>query len=79
MTVKFECIEPFSVEKYDDDGFHIENEYENIEKGEIFECDTESKDRVAGSWKDTLQLTNDKHWIEITKEHVREYFVQLDN
>ena len=79
MIVKFECIESFLVEKYDDDGFHIENEYENIEKGEIFECDSESKDRVVGSWKDTLQLINDKHWIEITKEHVREYFVQLDN
>lgn len=74
--VKFECVNPFDVPKYDEYGFPM-HETMKIEKGEVFECDTEIQERMVGSWHDTLRLSNGNKWIEITKENVRANFVEI--
>lgn len=35
--MRYQCIKGFSVNKYDDNGFLVENEYENIEIGSVWE------------------------------------------
>lgn len=75
--VKYECINPIMLEKYDDNGFPT-NRPLVIKKGEKFECDTECQKRLVGSYHETLRLSNKEHWIEITKENLRTNFVEVE-
>lgn len=72
---KFECTNNFYVDKYDADGFWT-GKQTIIKKGEVFECDLEDKLRVVGG-DDTLRLENDKQWLELTEESIRENFVEV--
>lgn len=78
MIKYFECVDSFSVDKYDADGF-ITDEITHIDNGEIFECDLEDKERIFGNWNDTLKLVNEYHWLELTRETIRRHFVELDD
>lgn len=70
---RFECIEDFFLDKYDENGFWTEEQMV-IKKGEVFECDLEDKERIAGSHLHTLRLIGNGKWLELTEESLKEYF-----
>lgn len=73
----YECIEGFLVEKCDDNGFYIENEYEEIRKGSIwFTPEEDTNYRFVGG-EVRLESANPLQWIEITKEHLGKYFKEI--
>ena len=72
----YECIEGFLIEKCDDNGFLIENEYEEIVTGSIWFPPEENKNYrfVGGEVRLECPLNN---WIEITEEHLEKYFKEI--
>lgn len=73
--MRYQCIKGFSVNKYDDNGFLVENEYENIEIGSVWE--TGDADNMMIGGLDHIHLENDDSWLEIPKEMIDEYFKQI--
>ena len=67
----YECIKGFSIEVCGEDGFTIENEYMDIDKGTIWYIPEDEDYRFIDG---EIRLENDAEWIEITKEHLEEYF-----
>lgn len=68
---KARCINGFSVEKYDDNGFLIENEYKTVEEGSIWDVEEDSFRVVGGE----IRLTHDEYgWLELPKEHFESDF-----
>lgn len=78
--MKYICKQEFYLEKYDDNGFPIENKYTRIPKGSIWEEDINNPKFIAS--EDSVHLdrryksnkAKTSQWIEITKEHLNEYF-----
>ena len=71
----FKCTDSFSVQGCDDDGFSTE-EYTQIKKDSIWERDTSSF-RMVGA-PDSIRLENEQgEWIEITEDHLLDYFVPI--
>lgn len=75
--MRYKCIKDFSVDKYDDDGFLIENEYENIEIGSVWETGDADNMIIGGLDHIHLDNINDDSWLEIPKEMIDEYFKQI--
>lgn len=75
--MKYKCIKAFSVEKCDDNGFSIENEYEDIEVGSIWEIGDAGNMMVGGLDHIRLENIKDCSWLEIPKEMMDEYFKQI--
>lgn len=84
MNKVYECIKDLYLEKYDDNGFPIENKYVCVPKGSKWELDAKSPNFIAPNdcvhldriWKSKKAKTH--QWIEITKEHLSEYFAPFD-
>lgn len=75
--MKYKCKKSFCVDKYDDDGLCIENETIVIEEGKIYELDKSGYMMIGG--KDHVHLDAvDGSWLEITKEHLKEYFDEVE-
>lgn len=73
---KYRCKKGFIVDKYDGDGFLIENDYVNVEKGEIYTLD-ESGRRIIGG---EVHLDGDDgSWLEICKENLEKFFEEVQN
>ena len=63
---KAKCINGFSVEKCDDDGFALDDEYETVEEGSIWDIKEDNFRVIDGE----IRLTNDEGaWLELPKEH----------
>lgn len=75
--MRYKCIKGFSVDKYDDNGFLIENEYENIEIGSAWETGDADNMMIGGLDHIHLENINDGLWLEIPKEMIDEYFKQI--
>ena len=82
MEIKrYRCIKECVFEVYDDDGFHVENEYAYIEPGSIWQ---ESNNMIAGG-SDNIHLDredgkpNTIEWCEPLKETLNEYFEQIES
>lgn len=75
--MRYKCIKDFSVDKYDDDGFLIENEYVNIEIGSVWEAGDAYNMMIGGLDHIHLENINDYSWLEIPKEMIDEYFKQI--
>ena len=75
----YECIKEFYVEKYDDDGFHMDYEPMVIEKGSKWQADAGNYRIVGG--RDSIHLDkisgNAKEWLEITKDTLEKYFKEV--
>lgn len=68
---KYRCKKSFCVDSYDADGFLIENEGVVIEEGTAYTLD-ETGSTIAGG---EVHLDGDDgSWLEITREHLEEYF-----
>lgn len=76
----YECIKGFSIEECDGDGFTLENQYVDIKKGSKWECDTEDNFRVVDGEIRLISLAEkDCIWLELTQEHLQEYFKEIVN
>ena len=73
---RYKCKKPFCVEKYDDDGFLIENSGVVIDEGKIYELEESGYTIIGGEVH--LDSVDDGSWLEITKERLEEYFEELN-
>lgn len=71
--MRYKCISPFSLEKYDGDGFWT-GEHMGVEPGEVYE--TRDRDIIGGEIH--LDGINVNRWIEISKETLDEYFEEVE-
>jgi len=76
MMKRYKCIKSFCVDNYDADGFLIENSSTIIEKGKIYEQDESGYTIIGGEVH--LDAIDDGSYLEITKEHLEEYFELLE-
>lgn len=75
---RYKCIKSFCVDNYDADGFLIENSSTVIEEGKIYELDESGYMMIGGSDHVHLDAVDDGSWLEITKEHLKEYFDEVE-
>ncbi len=75
---KYKCMKSFCVDKYDDDGFLVENETIVIEEGKIYELNENGYMMIGGKDHVHLDDADDGSWLEITKEHLEKYFELLE-
>ncbi len=73
MQVK--CIKEFSVNKYDDNGWVIENEYVDIKENSIWEADSDNSRIIGGDIR--LQSEDYYNWLEISEETFTGHFVKI--
>ena len=71
---KVKCIKGFFIDKCDDDGRSIANEYIDIEKGVVWEVEEDF--RFVGGQVRLLALDSDTsfEWLELSKETFEEHF-----
>ena len=73
----YKCIKGFSLKLYDDNGFIVENEYMNINKGSIWYIPEDEDYRLIDG---EVRLENEEmDWIEITKETFKNNFEPMIN
>lgn len=79
---KYRCIRDFYIEKYDEDGFFTDK-YICIPKGSIWDLSTGRLEiaespcvRLERVWKSKGAKT--RPWIEITPEHLEQYFEKAE-
>lgn len=72
---KYKCKKSFCVDKYDADGFLIENSATVIERGKVYELEESGSTIIGGEVH--LDSVNDNSWLEITNEHLKEYFKEV--
>ena len=69
--MKYKCKKTFLLDKYDDDGFYVED-YTQVNEGDLFEL-CEDPFRVVGG-EIRLVGINNGQWLEISKETLAMYF-----
>ena len=74
--MKYKCKKSFSMNLIDADGFSIDNEYIQIQAGEIFEKSDDPYRAYGG--KDSVRLENKDAWMEITPDTLKEFFDCVD-
>jgi hypothetical protein len=74
--MKYKCIKGFSVYQSDDDG-GLTDDLFNIEVGTEWEVD-ESGFRMVGNLDDVRLESENGSWLEITKEHLKEFFERVE-
>lgn len=75
--MKYKCIKELYVDKYNDDGFYCDGEYNIIPVGSIWSVD-ESPTRIVGG-RDSIHLdleTNESEyqWLEVLEVTLNEHF-----
>ena len=75
---RYKCIKSFCVDKYDNDGFLIQNATMVIEEGKIYEVDKSGYMMIGGSNHVHLDAVDDSSWLEISEEHLEKYFELLE-
>lgn len=75
--MQYRCKLEIFLDNCDDDGFLIEESGASIEPGEVFEKE-ETNLRVAGA-PETIRLSNDRCWIEIMPETLKEHFELIED
>lgn len=74
MVRNCKCIKEFYVEKCDNNGFLMDNEYEEVEEGSIWEYE-EGKFTFTGA---EMRLEDEEgRWLEISKEDFNNYFKEI--
>ena len=75
---KYKCKKSFCVDKYDDDGFLIENSAVVIEKGKVYELNESDYMMIGGRDHVHIDAVDDGSWLEITKGTLKECFELLE-
>lgn len=73
---RYKCKKSFCVDNYDADGFLIENTATIIEIGKVYELDESGSTIIGGEVH--LDSIDDCSWLEITNEHLKEYFEEVE-
>lgn len=75
----YRCKKQLMLDKYDDDGFLIENEVAFVEVGEIFETCEDYDLYIACKPAIHLELVHEniRTWIEISPETLAEHFEEV--
>lgn len=73
----YKCINEMQIDKCDDNGFIIENEYFYVEKGSVWEWDNEFRNNEDMIRLDKLSKDNVYSWVEIPKDTLDEYFEEV--
>lgn len=73
----YECIKGFSIEKCDDNGFTLDNQYEEIERASLWFTPEEDENYRFIGGEVRLESADSNQWIEISKEHLDEYFQEI--
>ena len=80
---KYKCIKPLILDKYDDDGFLIENEQAIVDIDEIYETCQDYDEHLLVACKPAIHLErvheNIDSWIEIYPETLKEYFEEVED
>lgn len=71
--MKYKCVKAFTLDIYDGDGFYVDG-YMEIEVGEVYEVGNEKI--IDGEIH--LDGVNVNRWIEISKEMLGKYFVEVE-
>lgn len=75
---RYRCKKTFSLDRYDEDGFLIENSVMIIEVGKVYELDESGTMMIGGKDHVHLDAVDDNSWMEITKETLEECFDFLE-
>lgn len=75
---KYKCKKSFYVDKYDNDGFLIENDGVVIEEGKIYELNESEYMMIGGKDHVHLDAVDDGSWLEIERACLEEYFKLLE-
>ena len=75
---RYKCKKSFCVDKYDDDGFMIENAATVKKKKKIYELDETGYMIIGGSDYVHLDAVDEGSWLEIAKETLEECFDLLE-
>lgn len=81
--MKYICTQDLYLDKYDDNGFLIENSYFCVPKDSVWEQDSESYKMIGGQasihldrvWRSKRAKT--RQWIEIDRSTLLAYFKPL--
>ncbi len=76
--MKYKCKKSFCVDRYDEDGFLIENSSIVIDEGKVYELDESGYMMIGGSDHIHLDSVDDGSWLEITKGTLKECFELLE-
>lgn len=80
MGVVYKCKESFTLPKYDEDGFFMDNENIIINVGDKFEISKNKLElaRVAPAIKLISTSTSNPIWIEIHPVTLKEFFEEVN-
>ncbi len=71
----YKCNKGFALEVCDGDGFTVEDEYLNIDENSLWFYPEDKDYRLIGG---EIRLENEERgWIEITKETLKEHFIEV--
>lgn len=72
---KYRCKKSFCVDRYDDGGFLIENDGFAIVEGTVYSMDESGRTIIGGE----VHLDcEDGSWLEIAREHLEEFFEEVE-
>lgn len=74
---KYKCINEMMIEVVNENGSIIDNEYNFIEKGSVWDLDDSSDFRVCDGEVRLLNFKDGIYWIEISYEDLEKYFEEL--
>ena len=75
--MKYKCKKSFCVDRYDEDGFLIENSSIVIEKEKLMNQMKAVHMMIGGQDHVHIDAVDYGSWLEITKKHFEEYFELL--
>ena len=70
--MKYKCKKSFCVDRYDEDGFLIENSSIVIDEGKAYELDESGHMMIGGQDHVHIDAVDYGSWLEITKKHLLE-------
>lgn len=74
---KYKCIKEFTVNKYDDN-FLMTEKTMKIKKGTVWNMANEVPYTINDGYHLERYTDNCIIWIDITKEHLKEFFVEVE-
>lgn len=75
---RYRCKKTFCLDRYDEDGFLIENSVMVIEVGKVYELNESGNMMIGGKDHVHLDAVDDNSWLEITKGTLEECFDFLE-
>lgn len=76
--MKYRCLKELCIQKYDGDGFIIENEYGFVEVGSEWQQDTRTNIIDGEIHLDRISGLRDFDWIEISRKTLTEAFEVIE-